>query len=484
MTMLSQLIPDEVLSDDIWIGGITDDSRKFREGDLFLAMPGINHDGRKYIGEVADRAAAILCEPPLPTSAGSVRILPVAGLREKSGAIASRYFGEPSKELTVFAVTGTNGKTSVANFVANAANLLGIRCGVVGTLGAGIPDELDVRLTDGLTTPVAITLQSALASIVDQGCAMVALEASSHGLSQRRLNGTSIDIAAFTNLSRDHLDYHDSMDAYLQSKKQLLEWPHLKTAIFNADDPYCGAMCRDVSADRIFYGVTNKADVVASCIDISDQGVSFKLDSPWGASTVSSNLLGRFNISNLLASVCVLGALDYDLDEIANVIGQINNVPGRMQSVRHAEQPLIVIDYAHTPDALNQALCSLREHISGEVWCVFGCGGDRDMGKRGEMGEIASQNADHLILTNDNPRFENPNNITNDIIKGIVLGKEYEIELSREVAISRAIRRAGAQDAVLVAGKGREVYQEVQGEKQACSDFKVVEQCLGIAHLT
>ena len=195
MTMLSQLIPDEVLSDDIWVGGITDDSRKFREGDLFLAMPGINHDGRKYIGEVADRAAAILCEPPLPTSAGSVRILPVAGLREKSGAIASRYFGEPSKELKVFAVTGTNGKTSVANFVANAANLLGIRCGVVGTLGAGMPDELDVSLTDGLTTPVAITLQSALASIVDQGCAMVALEASSHGLSQRRLNGTSIDLS-------------------------------------------------------------------------------------------------------------------------------------------------------------------------------------------------------------------------------------------------------------------------------------------------
>ena len=180
----------------------------------------------------------------------------------------------------------------------------------------------------------------------------------------------------------------------------------------------------------------------------------------------------------------MLGALDYDLDEIANSIGQITNVPGRMQSVRHAEQPLIVIDYAHTPDALNQALRSLREHISGEVWCVFGCGGDRDMGKREEMGEIASENADHLILTNDNPRFENPNNITNDIIKGIVPGKEYEIELSREVAISRAIRRADVQDAVLIAGKGHEAYQEVQGEKQACSDFKVVEQCLGIAHLT
>ena len=240
MTMLSQLVPDEVLSGDIWVSGITDDSRKLREGDLFLAMPGIDHDGRKYISEVADRAAAILCEPPVPANAGSAQILPIAGLRAKSGNIASRYFGEPSKALTVFAVTGTNGKTSVANFVANSANALGIRCGVVGTLGAGMPDKLDVRLTDGLTTPAAVTLQSTLASLVDQGCAMVALEASSHGLSQRRLNGTSIDIAAFTNVSRDHLDYHDSMDAYLKSKKQLLQWPHLKTAIFNADDPYCG----------------------------------------------------------------------------------------------------------------------------------------------------------------------------------------------------------------------------------------------------
>ena len=481
--MLSQLVPDEVLSGDIWVSGITDDSRKLREGDLFLAMPGIDHDGRKYIGEVADRAAVILCEPPVPANAGSAQILPIAGLRAKSGNIASRYFGEPSKALTVFAVTGTNGKTSVANFVANSANALGIRCGVVGTLGAGMPDKLDVRLTDGLTTPAAVTLQSTLASLVDQGCAMVALEASSHGLNQRRLNGTSIDIAAFTNVSRDHLDYHDSMDAYLKSKKQLLQWPHLKTAIFNADDPYCGAMSSDVSADRIFYGVANKADVVASSIDISERGVSFKLDSPWGASTISSNLFGRFNISNLLATVCVLGVLDYDLDEIAEVIGHITNLPGRMQAVRRTGQPLVVIDYAHTPDALHKALLALREHVSGEVWCVFGCGGNRDVGKRAEMGEIASQNADHLIVTNDNPRLEDPQEIVNDIVEGVDAGKEYEVELSREVAISRAIRQAGGQDVVLIAGKGHEAHQEIQGEKQAFSDFKVVEQCLDIAHL-
>ncbi|HAK52853.1 MAG TPA: UDP-N-acetylmuramoyl-L-alanyl-D-glutamate--2,6-diaminopimelate ligase [Gammaproteobacteria bacterium] len=483
MTMLSQLIPDETLHEDVWVDGITDDSRKLSKGDLFIAMPGISHDGKQFIGAVEDRAAAILCEPPVPAGKVSAPIFAIPGLRGKSGDIASRYFGEPSKELRVFAVTGTNGKTSVANFVANAVNALGTNCGVIGTLGAGLPNELDTALTDGLTTPAALTLQSTLATLIDKGCAMVALEASSHGLSQGRLNGTQIDIAAFTNISRDHLDYHDTMDDYLQSKKQLFDWPKLKTAIFNADDSYCDAISRDVTADRILYGVVNEADVVARSIEVDDRGLSFKLESPWGTSDIHSSLLGRFNVSNLLATVCVLGALGYEFDEITRVLGQITNLPGRMHAIRETGQPLVVIDYAHTPDALNKALLALKEHVSGEIYCVFGCGGGRDKGKRAEMGEIASHAADYVIVTNDNPRFEDPQEISDDVVKGFGAGGSYEIELSREMAISNAISQAGQGDVVLLAGKGHEDYQEIQGERKPFSDFKVVEQCFGTVRL-
>ena len=481
--MLSQLIPEETLGEDVWVDGITDDSRKLCKGDLFIAMPGISHDGKQFIGAVEDRAAAILCEPPVPAEKLSVPIFAIPGLQDKSGDIASRYFGEPSKELRVFAVTGTNGKTSVANFVASAANALGTNCGVIGTLGAGLPDELDTELTGGLTTPAALTLQSTLAKLIDKGCAMVALEASSHGLSQGRLNGTQIDIAAFTNVSRDHLDYHETMDDYLQSKKQLFDWPKLKTAIFNADDPYCDAISRDVTADRILYGVVNEADVVASSIEVNDRGISFKLESPWGASDIHSSLLGRFNVSNLLATVCVLGALEYEFDEITRVLGQITNLPGRMHAIRETGQPLVVIDYAHTPDALSKALLALKEHVPGDIYCVFGCGGGRDKGKRAEMGEIAAHAADYVIVTNDNPRFEDPQDIADDVVKGFGVGGSYEIELSRELAISKAISQAGQNDAVLLAGKGHEEYQEIQGERKPFSDFKVVEQCFGTVRL-
>lgn len=478
MTMLSQLIPDVSLKQDVMIQGITDDSRNIKQGDLFVALPGIKHDGRAYIQDVEGLAAAVICEFPVPTENIGIPVVGVKDLREKTGDIASRYFGMPSQQLTVFAVTGTNGKTSVANFVAEAATKLGKKCGVIGTLGHGIPPVLTAG---SLTTPDAITLQAKLASLLDGGCSMVALEASSHGLAQGRLNGTLIEIAAITNISRDHLDYHDSLDDYMESKRRLLEWSTLKTAIFNLDDPRTLEISRSAQGEAISYGLANHADVVARSIEFSDSGLSFELTSPWGEAKVTSGLLGRFNVSNLLATASVLGAMGFEFQKIADVLGEIGNVPGRMDAIRQEGFPLVVVDYAHTPDALEKALQALREHMQGKIWCVFGCGGDRDTGKRPQMGEVASRLADHVIITNDNPRNEDPKAIANDISKGIV--SKHFVELSRISAIQLAIESADAGDVVLIAGKGHEGYQEIDGEKRPFSDSSVVKQCFGSVSL-
>lgn len=478
MTMLSQLIPDVSLERDVMIQGITDDSRNVKQGDLFVALPGIRNDGKAYIHDVEGLAAAVICEFPAPTEDIGIPVVGVKGLREKAGDIASRYFGKPSQQLTVFAVTGTNGKTSVANFVAEAATRLGRKCGVIGTLGHGVPPALTAA---GLTTPDAITLQAELASLLGEGCSMVALEASSHGLAQGRLNGTSIEVAAITNISRDHLDYHDSFDDYMETKQRLLEWPTLKTAIFNLDDPRAEEISRSAQGEIISYGLAKNADVIASSIELSISGLAFDLTSPWGEGKVTSGLLGRFNVSNLLATVGVLGAMGFEFQKIADVLGEIGNVPGRMDVIRQEGFPLVVVDYAHTPDALEKALLALREHMRGKVWCVFGCGGNRDSGKRPQMGEVASRLADHVVITNDNPRDENPQSIANDISKGIK--RKVCIELSRVSAIRLAIESADVGDVVLIAGKGHENYQEIGGEKRPYSDFSVVKQCFSTAGL-
>ena len=476
--MLRELIPDVAVEQDVLITGITDDSRRVKKGDLFLAMPGSNHDGRNYIADVAASAAAVLCERPLPREELGVPIIPIDDLRGKSGYIASQYFGQPSQQLRLVAVTGTNGKSSVANFVATSASRLGSKCGVIGTLGVGTPQALDTPQAPTLTTPDAITLQSHLAAQLREGCSMVALEASSHGLAQGRLNGTAIDVAAFTNISRDHLDFHDSFEAYLESKERLFRWPDLKTAVLNADDPRLERLLRMTTAgEKITYGLGAKADVIARSIEPGMSGMTFELVSPWGTAQIESRLIGRFNVSNLLATVSVLAALDFDFHDISGVLGQIENVPGRMNRITTDGFPDVVIDYAHTPDALANALTAVRECSDGKVWCVFGCGGDRDKGKRAEMGRIASSLADHLIVTNDNPRYENPGSITNDILKGIETRKNVEVELSRAAAINNAIESAEGNDVILIAGKGHEDYQEIEGERKPYSDFVVVGKC-------
>jgi UDP-N-acetylmuramoyl-L-alanyl-D-glutamate--2,6-diaminopimelate ligase len=475
--MLSELIPEEIVPHDVQVTGITDDSRRVARGDLFLARPGGSHDGRAFIAEVADRAAAILCESPAPVlksgNPPDVPIIELSNLEQRTGDIANRFYGRPSEKLRVVAVTGTNGKTSVTNYVAAAAATLGAQCGVIGTLGSGTPGALN---NPGLTTPDAISLQRSLAALVDEDCSMVAIEASSHGLEQGRLNGVAIDIGVFTNLTRDHMDYHGSLADYVRAKRRLFEFAGVQTAVVNKDDPQCDAVV-PAALPRIYYGFKD-ADVTASSIEVRPDGVSFELRSPWGTAQVDSPLLGRFNISNLLATTGVLGSLGYDAEHIAVALSTISNVDGRMQAVKSEGCPLVVIDYAHTPDALEKALHAVREHCAGGLWCVFGCGGNRDAGKRPLMGAAAESHSDHVVLTDDNPRDEKSADITDQVMAGMSDSESIKVILNREDAIAYAISRAEDTDVVLVAGKGHETYQEIGGERQYYSDHEVVARCL------
>lgn len=478
--MLKELLPDEANLPELIVQGITGDSRNLKPGDLFVAVPGIHVDGRKFIGEAdRKRAVGVLCEPPAPVSDTSIPVIEIDNLKLRTGAIASLYFGEPSRELVVVAITGTNGKTSCSHFIAEALSYLNLKCGVIGTLGYGVPGELDESF---MTTPDAIDLQRYLASIVDKNCEVVTLEASSHGLDQGRLNGTEIDTAIFTNITRDHLDYHESFQSYQNSKKKLFTRNELKTAIINLDDGFGEVLKKAVSKDVDVYTTSiHNADADVTCrnIVLDGRGMSFQLVSPWGKAAVQSRLMGEFNVSNLATTAALLGSRGYRLEDIVAAISDISAVKGRLEVLRYDRQAKVVIDYAHTPDALEKALQATRQHCTGDLWCVFGCGGDRDKGKRPEMGEVASRLAEHVVITDDNPRSESSLAIANDIFKGVISGSDVEVETDRRKAIGRVLGQAESGDVVLVAGKGHEEYQEVMGERLAFSDHEVVREFFG-----
>lgn len=475
--MLNKLLPDEVNLPELFVQGITADSRKIKPGDLFVAIPGLHVDGRQFIGEAERKhAVAVLCEPRAPVSKTSIPVLEIDNLKSKVGAIASRYFGDPSSRLSVVAITGTNGKTSCSHFIAQALSSLGCRCGVVGTIGYGAPGDL---IESSMTTPDSIDLQDHLAYLVKKSCKVVALEASSHGLEQGRLNGTKVETAIFTNITRDHLDYHDSFEAYQEAKKLLFTRSGLETVIINMDDDYGEVLKKSVSEGVDIYTTSilnSAADLHCQNITLDENGMSFELISPWGESLVKSRLMGEFNISNLLSTAALLGSRGFSLKDIVTAISNAGAVKGRMEVLRNDNQPTVVIDYAHTPDALEKALRATHNHCKGDLWCVFGCGGDRDRGKRSEMGRIASRLAQHIMITDDNPRSESSMTIVGDIFQGVICGSDVEIETNRRSAIRKVLARAGAGDVVLIAGKGHEEYQEVMGEKLAFSDHEVVRE--------
>ena len=460
------------------VGGLCIDSRQLRPGDLFLAFPGSRADGRDYIdAAVARGAVAVLAESrDLVLEPRIVPVIPVRNLARRLPVIAARFYGEPARDLAITGVTGTNGKTTCTQLLAQLLAQLTDRCGVVGTLGSRVirgaaPSQHD---DTGMTTPDPVRLQAILADFRQQGLQHVAMEVSSHSLDQDRIGAVPIRVAIFTNLTRDHLDYHGSLDRYIDAKLKLFRRPGLSCAIINADDPLA-ARVRDAvepGADVLLYGVRNKADVYCENVTASADGLTASLVTPWGEGELRSPLLGTFNLGNLMAVIAAACVQGFALGDVLAALPALQPVPGRMEVVRAGSQPLVVIDYAHTPDALEQVLKSLRSHCgqAGQLWCVFGCGGDRDAGKRSLMGTAASRFADRLVLTSDNPRNEEPQRIIDAILEG-VRGTHPTVLPDRAAAIAYAIAQAAASDVVVIAGKGHETYQEVVGQRLPFSDL-------------
>ena len=446
------------------------DSRAVMAGDIFVAMPGHRSDGRQYIADaVRAGAVAVLYEAGQSVDAG-VPAVGVPGLAALSGEIAHRVYGRPSENMWMAGVTGTNGKTSVSQWIAQALGSLDTPCGVVGTLGSGFPGRLASSLN---TTPDAVSLQRTLAGFVDQGAKACAMEVSSIGIEAGRVNGVHFDVAVFTNLTQDHLDYHGTMAAYAAAKCKLFERDDLRAAVINLDDPF-GEELDTRLAGRvrtIGYSLQQKVSrgetALATQLNMTAAGLSFVLNGV----TCQAPVVGRFNASNVLAVIGALLAYGKTLSEIAAVLPQLVPPPGRMQALGGRAQPLVVVDYAHTPDALDKVLHTLREVAvarGGKLVCVFGCGGDRDPGKRPLMGAAAEQGADRLIVTSDNPRSEEPQAIAAAIVAGMQRLPQLELDRARAIAI--AIGDAKANDVVLLAGKGHEPYQEVAGQRLAFSD--------------
>lgn len=462
--------------------GVADDSRQVRPGDVFLAYPGDLADGRRYIADALDRGAlAVVWQPGgdfVWNPAWTVPNLPAKALRELAGPLAHAVYGHPSEGLSLIAITGTNGKTTISQCI---ARVYPKPCAVIGTLGAGFPDALEET---GFTTPEATTLMRYLADFRERKAAACALEASSIGIEEGRMNGARVDVAVFTNFTRDHLDYHGSMEAYAAAKARLFQWPRLRTAIINLDDAMGVQLMRETSAIRVLgYGIGDQrrdfhALVRAEELVDTPFGQRFSLVLPNGRTTVDTGLVGRYNVSNLLATAAVLHDAGMAAHEVGLRLSELTPPPGRMERLGGNDAPLVVVDYAHTPDALDNALRALRpvaDGRGGKLVVVFGCGGDRDRGKRPEMGAVAERIADRVLVTTDNPRHEVAQAIIDDILAGCA---RAETEIDRARAIAMAIAGAAPQDVILLAGKGHESYQDIGGVRHPFSDVAHAEAAL------
>ncbi len=481
--LLGELLPElEGLSAQLAITGLVQDSRAVRPGDAFVAIGGFGAHGLHFADAAkAAGAAAVLYEPPAPDDLPApADAIPVPGLRARLGALADTFHGHPSAAMATVGVTGTNGKTSTVQLLAQAWTLRGQKAGTVGTLGAGIWPQ---AVPTGFTTPLVLRLHALLAELRDEGAAAVAMEVSSHALDQGRVDGVHFDVAVFTNLTRDHLDYHGDMARYGAAKARLFDWPGLRAAAVNLDDAFGRELFAAVQGKVRALGFSSRgasgASVRAEELVLDGRGIAFMLHAGGQAHPVRSPLLGRFNVDNLLGVATTLYALDMAPALIAETLSQLLPVDGRMNRLGgEAGQPLVVVDYAHTPDALEQALGSLRAHTAGRLVCVFGCGGERDAGKRPQMGAIAERLADAVIVTDDNPRGEDGDAIVAEILAGMAAPQAVRVQRDRAVAIASAIAEAAPGDVVLVAGKGHEPYQEIAGVKHPFEDAAVVRDCL------
>lgn len=467
---LSQLFPGKVHA-DADIGGITLDSRHVRDGDLFVAFPGLRHDGRDYIAQaVAAGAAAVVLESQGAVAHQlAVPSVQIEGLAEQLSALADRFYQQPSAALQVIGITGTNGKTSVSQMLAQALDRLGSRCGVIGTLGSGLAGAL---IDHGMTTPDAVAVQAQLASMRDQGASHVAMEVSSHALDQHRVAAVRFAVAVFTNLSRDHLDYHGTMAAYGEAKARLFQ-RDLQAAVVNLDDAFGRELAERCAAPVIGYSLSDPAATLYCRELVCDSlGLNARLQVQGREFALRSPLLGSFNMSNLLAVLGSLLALGVDAGAAVEQVAQLQPPAGRMQRLGGGDLPLVVVDYAHTPDALEKALTALHQHAAGRVVCIFGCGGDRDNGKRPMMARVAEQFAEAVVVTDDNPRTEPSQQIIEQICQGAEHPQVLTVIPNRAQAIASTIAAARPGDVILLAGKGHENYQEIDGVRHPFSDIE------------
>lgn len=472
----------------ITVTGINLDSRLVRKGDLFIACFGKNHDAREFIDDVASKGAAVVLAESGDKWQGirerhGVPVIAVDGLATRVSEIAGRFYSHPSHRLTVFGITGTNGKTSCSQFIAQALTEIGFRSGVIGTLGYGTYGELKETQ---LTTPDPVFTQRALAEMVQDRVDPVVMEVSSVGLHQKRVAAVLFDTAIFTNISRDHLDYHDSMENYGENKKKLFTMDGLRHAVINLDDPFALSIINEIASDVEVstYSLDNNiATVYARNLELNRSGYSAEIVTPVGSGAIQGRLLGSFNFSNLLAVAATLISYlqprqELKIEQLCKLLSSLKPVNGRMDIVGETDDITAVVDYAHTPDGLRSALVALREHFDSKIWCVFGCGGNRDRGKRPLMGEIAEACADRLIIADDNPRREHGDEIVQHILSGIHTPSAVTVIRDRAKAIEFAIANAEPGDVVLVAGKGHENYQDIDGDRKLFSDARQIRLAL------
>jgi UDP-N-acetylmuramoyl-L-alanyl-D-glutamate--2,6-diaminopimelate ligase len=509
-------------------------------GDTFVAYPGAQADGRSFIAQAIERGAnAVICDAHDFTWKPEWNLphLAVNDLRHQAGLIADHVYGQPSQKLWMVGVTGTNGKTSISHWLARTFGALGRKSAVLGTLGNGFPNDLQATVN---TTPDALLVHGLLAEYEQHGAKAAVMEVSSHALTQGRVNGMHYDVALLTNLTRDHLDYHGDMQSYAAAKRRLFDWEHLKYAVLNLDDAFGAELAEELilegapsdphpnplsettshstrlqntaakslvipqagegandpqrgssTLEVIGYGLNDESLKLAERLgirmvygnlsQINAQGLHLQLHTSWGEAVLQSRLIGRFNVSNLMGALAVLLASEMDIDAAVRELGMQKAVAGRMQTLGGKDAPSVVVDYAHTPDALEKVLLTLREVTQpsgGKVICVFGCGGDRDRGKRPMMGTVVSKLADVRIITNDNPRSEDPKSIIEAISQG--MQGEYQVIEDRAKAIAQAISNAQRADTVLLAGKGHEDYQEIKGVRYPFSDSEIAHRALSM----
>lgn len=483
MIMLAELLnmlPASLAIPEVTVSGVKLDSRQVANGDLFIAIPGYETDGRVYIDAAIEQGAvAIIAESPelAVEQHQGVAVVGFSGVREHLSEIAGNFFGHPSKSMTVIGVTGTNGKTSVTHIIAQLAQRIGKESAVIGTTGSGLIGRL---LPERHTTPDAVTIQQRLATLKAEGAELVAMEVSSHALVQRRVESLKFTAAAVTNISRDHLDYHGTMENYIAAKQRLFTDFGIEHLIVNADDPALFHWHKN-NGSELWVTVNDSSlepHLKASTLQFDEEGSKFEVSWQGQSCAIEAQLLGRFNVYNLLTAMAALLSVGYELNDLARACQYLVPVPGRMEAFHNQHSPLVVVDYAHTPDALDQVLKALRLHCKGKLWCVFGCGGDRDRGKRPQMGKVAADSADVVVITDDNPRTEPSEQIINDVLAGIAEKDKVNVWPGRRDAVVRAMQEAQPGDVVLLAGKGHEDYQVIGTQRVDYNERAVVSDWL------